>query len=121
MNTRQKQWLLWVPRVLAIGFILFLAMFALDVFSEYTALGDILVALFMHLIPNFVLLVALLVAWRWKVSGGIVFLLCGLATIFAFNTTEHIISFLIITFPIFVIGALFIVDGLTDGRETMPA
>lgn len=117
MNARQKRWRTWIPRILAIGFILFLALFALDVFGEYTAFGDVLVALFMHLIPNFVLLAALFVAWRWKAAGGIAFLLCGLATILAFNTTRQFMSFLLITVPNFVIGLLFIVDGLSERQE----
>ena len=52
----------WTPRVLTILFILFMAIFALDVFGEYS-FPLILVALFMHLIPNFILIGVLLVAW----------------------------------------------------------
>lgn len=53
----------WAPRILTIGFVLFISMFALDVFSEYSG-HKVLVPLFIHLIPSFVLLGALGIAWK---------------------------------------------------------
>ncbi len=112
MNTRREQWLKWTPRILAIVFILFLALFALDVFGMYNTIWETTVALFMHLIPNFLLLIALIIAWRWPVPGGSLFILLGIASIFAFDTTRMISTLLMITLPPVVIGVLFIVYGL---------
>lgn len=63
----------WLPRTLSVGFVLFISLFALDVFSEYTGWGIIL-PLFMHLIPSFVLLGAVAVAWKYDWVGVLMFL-----------------------------------------------
>lgn len=106
----------WSPRVLAVGFALFLALFAMDVFGEFESIGGTLIALFMHLIPTFLLLIAAAIAWRNPVSGGALFLLLGVLSIVQFDTYEHPISFLLVSFPAFVVGVLFIWDGWQTSR-----
>ena len=64
MSTISKRLLFWLPRGFCLLFAAFISLFALDVFSEGYSLGETLVALFMHLIPTFVILLALAVAWR---------------------------------------------------------
>ena len=100
----------WMPRILAVGFIGFLALFALDVFGENVPLGQALIGLFIHLIPNWLLLIALAVAWRWRATGGLLFLVLGLASLIFYNTLRNPLTFLIVTLPTFVIGALFLFD-----------
>ena len=53
-------------RVLCIAFACFDSLFALGVFGEARALWKTLAALFMHLIPAFVLAGMLNLAWRWE-------------------------------------------------------
>jgi hypothetical protein len=48
-----KVFIYWLPRVSAILFILFISVFALDVFTE----PNWALALFMHLIPSFILII----------------------------------------------------------------
>ncbi len=55
--------LYWTPRVLGILFAVFISIFALDVFGEY-GFPEVLVALFMHLIPTFLVVGVLLIAWK---------------------------------------------------------
>jgi hypothetical protein len=69
--------LYWSPRVLTIAFIAFVSMFALDVFTEGRGFRETLLALAMHLIPSFVLIGALLLAWRWEWVGATVFAFAG--------------------------------------------
>jgi len=71
--------LYWAPRVLGILFVLFTSLFALDVFDMSLSPSEVIVALFMHLIPSMVLAILLMVAWRYELVGGIIFLLLGLA------------------------------------------
>lgn len=90
--------------------ILFLGLFALDIFGEGYDLGETLIALFMHLIPSLLLLLALLIAWRWRVIGGILFLVLGKISVIFFNTLQDPITFGLVSLPVFIIGLLFIMD-----------
>ena len=112
MRPTYKQILHWLPRMLAIFGILFLSVFALDVFVEYATLSDIAVALTMHLVPSFLLIGATVVAWRWRILGGILFLILGFVSIFFFHTYENTWSFLIVTLPTLIVGLLFLWEGL---------
>ena len=59
MTTLRRRALFWIPRILAMLYVVFLSMFALDVFSEEHGFWRILVALSIHLIPSFVLIAVL--------------------------------------------------------------
>ncbi len=99
-----KKFIIWTPRILMIAFILFISMFALDVFGEGYTFLQTLVALFMHLIPSFVLLAGLLIAWKYPLAGAAIFFLAGVAYIIM--AWEHITWWLIIAGPAFLISAL---------------
>jgi len=53
----------WLPRVLGIVFIVFLGIFAFDVFVPGQPWWYIMAAFLIHLLPNYILLIALVVAW----------------------------------------------------------
>ena len=65
--------LFWAPRVLGILFALFISIFALDVFGQGYGFWGTIVALFMHLIPVYILLLALAISWRWEWAGVLLF------------------------------------------------
>lgn len=92
-----KKALYWAPRVLAILFNCFLGLFALDVFEE----PQWYLALFMHLIPNFILAILTIVAWKQEKIGGILFILLGIVMSFFFHS-------LYIAIPVFITGILFL-------------
>ena len=69
--------LLWAPRALCILFIAFVSLFALDVFNEGHSFWRTVVDLMMHLIPSFVMVAALVLAWRWEWVGAVMFIVCG--------------------------------------------
>jgi uncharacterized membrane protein YeiB len=73
MSRTLKQLLFWTPRLAGILFILFLSMFALDIFGTGLSFWDTVVALFMHLIPSIVLAIAVAVAWKWEWVGAVLF------------------------------------------------
>ena len=75
LSPRLATVLRWTPRVGVLIFATFMSVFALDVFGQGTSLWDTTIALMMHLIPTALLLVVLLVAWRWPWVGGVAFLL----------------------------------------------
>jgi len=73
-----KGWLFWTPRILAMIFIIFLALMSLDVFDMNLGFWGTMLGLFMHNIPALVLLVVLLISWKHEIVGGIAFILAGL-------------------------------------------
>ncbi|MDP3997447.1 MAG: hypothetical protein U1C49_01750 [Candidatus Andersenbacteria bacterium] len=73
MGVNIKKIAYWLPRILSVAFVLFLSIFALDVFGEYSG-WQVLLALFMHLLPSFVLLAVMVVAWKHDLVGAAVFL-----------------------------------------------
>ncbi|MFA4953479.1 MAG: hypothetical protein WC584_04615 [Candidatus Pacearchaeota archaeon] len=110
-----NRWLYWTPRILSILFILFLAMFSLDVFDSASSLGDILIGLFMHNIPVFILLIVLLISWKHEIIGGIAFIFAGLLYIFTLLMNPqlewYMLSWsLIIAGPAFLIGILWLLN-----------
>ena len=109
----------WLPRIICILAILFVSLFALDAFAPgmtiWRQLGDFM----MSLIPSFVLLAILIVAWKWERTGGIIFIVIGLVLspfVFMLNyNRNHSIGvslgiILMITIPFVVVGILFIVS-----------
>ncbi|NNM06852.1 MAG: hypothetical protein HKO65_17280 [Gemmatimonadetes bacterium] len=108
MNDSLRFLLFWTPRGLTILYILFLGLFALDVFGEGHTFWQTLVALFMHLIPNMVVLAILLLAWRWEWIGAVAFAGSGLLYIFWAWGRFHISAYIAISGPLFLVAALFL-------------
>ena len=99
--------------------ILFISLFALDSFGSNKTTWRQIVDFLMHLIPSFVLLALLLIAWRWELIGGIIYALLGLGfspVIFMHNYKMNdsfwmslsVVFF--ITFPFVIVGILFILS-----------
>jgi hypothetical protein len=92
-------------------------MFALDVFGEGYGFWKTLIALTMHLLPSFVLIFALILAWRWEWVGAALFGAAGtlyVTWVFARPIPPAIRLNWIVTIagPAFVVAALFLVDWL---------
>ncbi len=109
----------WTPRILCIIAILFISMFAFDAFSPEMTIWQNLGSLLMHLLPSFVLIAFLVVAWTWELTGGILIALVGLAaTPFIYNLNfqrTHSVStsvgvILMVTLPFIITGVLFIIS-----------
>jgi ABC-type multidrug transport system permease subunit len=111
------KFLYWTPRILSILFLAFVAMFSLDVFDNNYGFWGTILALFMHNIPVFILIIALVISWKHEIVGGIAFILAGLLYIFWLVTTKltstgfqgyYLLWILNISVPAFLIGILFI-------------
>lgn len=109
----------WTPRIFCIVAILFVSMFALDAFEPGIPLGQQMLNFLVHMIPSFVLMLLLLVAWKQPFTGGILFAIIGIVTSplvynLNYNRTHSVWTslsiILMITVPFIVIGALFILD-----------
>ena len=109
----------WLPRIICILAILFISMFALDAFAPGLTIWQQIGAFLMHLIPSFILIALLVVAWKWELIGGIIFIIIGLVLsplVYQHNyNMNHSIGMSLgilamITFPFVVVGFLFIVS-----------
>ena len=98
--------LYWTPRILGVVFILFVSLFALDVFGSGYGFWKTIVAFFIHLAPAYVLVVVLYIAWRWELVGGFIFLFLALYYILTVNA--NFLYKLPIAAPLMLIGGLFI-------------
>ncbi len=109
-----KRALFWAPRVLSIAFVALLSLFAMDVFSENQGFWPTLQALVLHLIPTFVLIVALILAWRREWVGAVVYAAMGVLYLVWVTTLQRPVPAatrflwaMLIAGPAFLIAALF--------------
>jgi len=119
MSGFSQRTLFWAPRALSILFIGFLSLFALDVFNEHAGLWQTLLALAMHLIPCFVLIAALILAWRWEWIGAVLYGTAGLLYVLWVVSMSRpvppavrLLWILTIAGPAFIIAGLFLANWL---------
>lgn len=121
------KYLHWLPRVLCILAICFVSMFAFDVFSDRYSLIQQITALAIHLIPSFVLIIFLVIAWKWELIGGILFIVFGIALspfiylhnykVNHFSVSASLSVVLIINLPFIIVGFLFVLTHLLKKKE----
>ena len=109
----------WLPRIICMLAILFVSLFAADAFAPGLTIWQQLGGFIIHLIPSFILLAFLIVAWKWEYIGGIIFIIIGLGLspfVFMHNYKMNdsiwmsLGIILSITFPFVIVGVLFIVS-----------
>ncbi|VVB77624.1 Uncharacterised protein [uncultured archaeon] len=107
--------LYWTPRVLSILFILFIAMFSLDIFGNNYTFWETVVGLFMHNIPTFVLIIFLIIAWKWEWVGAVGYILAGILYMALVTITSSMDGFkwyylswsILIAGPAIIVGILW--------------
>lgn len=109
----------WSPRVLMIIYAIFISIFALDVLGAEYSVGELLVALFMHLIPTYLIVAFGIVAWRWPRWGGLLFILLAIGFTLFFNTYREVATLLLLSLPPLVIGILFLSSGSNRQKRIM--
>lgn len=97
----------WAPRVLAAAFTLFISLFALDAFEGQAGFREKAVALFMHLLPTFVCVAAIALAWRREWLGALLF--GGLAAYYAASAWGHPSWVYLIAGPMLLVAVLYAV------------
>jgi hypothetical protein len=119
MSGFSKRALFWTPRVLSIIFIAFLSIFALDVFDGHHSVRQMVLAFIIHQIPVFVLIAALILAWRWEWVGAAIYVALGLLYLTWLMFIQHHIppvarpgAILVIDGPAFIIAGLFLANWL---------
>ena len=120
MEKKKNGFLYWTPRILGICMILFLALFSLDVIGMSDDPLQVALGMLIHNIPSFILIVLLLLSWKWNLIGGIGYPLLGLAYILFFRD-QHWSAYLVIAGPLILIGLLFLLNWKTNRKTITPA
>jgi hypothetical protein len=110
--------LYWIPRIFTILSILFMMMFSLDVFGGKEPLSKELLGFLMHNIPVLILIVVLVIAWKWEVVGGVLFIVSAIAGSMFFKAFSGNSGALIVMGPFFIVGILFILHDVLYGNNS---
>jgi hypothetical protein len=92
-----RRLLFWSPRVLCIAFALL-------------GLVKTILALSMHLIPTAFIVVVLAFSWRWEWVGGLLYIAAGM--VYLTEARHHPSWVVVISGPLFLVGALFLLNWL---------
>jgi hypothetical protein len=118
----------WTPRILCILAILFVSMFALDSFDPKYTLWQQLQAFSMHLIPTYILILFLVVAWKWELVGGLILIAFALGLSPSVYYHNYLMNhsvwislsvILMINFPFILTGVLFILSHYLKKKNRM--
>jgi len=107
---------------MAIIIIVFMALMSLDVFSPGLSAGQIAIGLFMHNIPMLILLVVLLISWKYEIVGGIAFILAGLTYIIVLFMNQfewYKVAWAVqLSGPAFFVGIMFLLGWFKKRKIT---
>ena len=107
----------WIPRILGILAVLLVMMFSFDCLEGDYNLKEKLVCFLMHNIPSLILILILVIAWRWELFGGIVFVIGAVIMTGYFDGFSGNPGVMVLTLPFLVVGTLFIVSDLLKRRK----
>jgi len=110
MKKATKRVLFWTPRIICIIFAVFISLFALDVFSEGYGIMKTLLALLIHLIPTGIIVIILLISWRWEWVGALLFIALAVFYIAWSWGRFPWITYLVISGPLLLVGLLFLIN-----------
>jgi hypothetical protein len=110
MSRSMKQFLFWIPRILCILFALFLSLFSLDVFDEGLGFWETILALLLHLVPTYIVIAVLLLAWRWEWIGAVLFTALAVFYVVWAWGRFHWSAYAVISGPLVLISILFLLN-----------
>lgn len=67
---------------------------------------------FMQLIPSMFVLFVLIISWESDIYGVVGFLILGIAATFFFSTYVKSLNFLLISLPLFIVSAFYLISFL---------
>ncbi|MHC1708552.1 MAG: hypothetical protein AB9842_13665 [Bacteroidales bacterium] len=120
MKNKDLTWMIWIPRILGILIACFLFLFSFDSFEGDASIWVKLGGFLIHNIPSVLLLLIIILSWHKPFWTGIVFLCLGILFTGFFRTYQRFDTFMLISFPVFISGALFIWASLKKKRESLP-
>lgn len=112
MKIAMKRTLYWTPRVLCVLFAGFVSLFALDVFSAGYGIRDTIIALLIHLVPTYLVVIATAISWRYELIGACLFMGLGVWYIVMVWGKFPWMTYAMISGPLFLVGGLFLLNRL---------
>lgn len=109
----------WTPRILGILYAAFISIFALDAWGTGAGFWNELAGFLIHLLPTYLIIAALVVAWKNPRLGGILFIVLATAMGLFFGIHDGAQLLLLAAVPT-TIGLLFIGDGCIPRAELRP-
>ncbi len=101
-------WFIWIPRILIMLFIAFVALFSLDVFEGEASIWNKLLGLLIHNVPALLLLLTLILTWKHPLTGAIVFAVLMVVLTLLWQTYEALETLLFFTLPPLLVAVLFL-------------
>lgn len=98
-----------LPKILSFGFIIFLSLFALDVFNEYEGFQAV-VPFLIHLLPSIILFLLTIISLKHEFVGAFTFLIFAFCYILLIGLDEDLSLYLLIAGPAILISILFFVS-----------
>jgi len=112
--------------MVCIAAVLFISYLSLDPFEQGPPLWQQILDFLIHNIPSYILIPALILAWKKELIGGIIFTLFGIITsplVYSRNiqrnhsVKDSLTIVLLIAFSFIVVGILFMVSHYTRRKQ----
>lgn len=104
-------WLKWVAGIICILAVIFVMMFSMDCFDSGYSFKDSITCFVMQNIPAFLIIISLVIAWKWEMIGGVLLVIASIVMIYYFQGFRGNIWAIILASPFLLAGVLFILDG----------
>jgi hypothetical protein len=111
------RWLAVLPRIAGIGLIIFISLFAVDVFDTEETFWSQLGGFIIHLVPSLILVVVLLVAWKFELIGAITYIGIGFLYFLLTGGREHWSAYVVLSGSLFLVGILFLLNWISIKRK----
>lgn len=107
-NKKGRVKFIWIPRGIAIAFLLFLMLFSLDVFGSEGSIFLQIVGFIIHSLPSLLMLAILVLNWRNPYRCGLLFLVVAALFTLKYRAYQRIDTFILVSFLPVLIGVLFL-------------
>jgi prepilin signal peptidase PulO-like enzyme (type II secretory pathway) len=92
-----------------------MTIFSFDVFGGDDSFGLKMLGFLVHNIPVLILIVILIISWKWEMAGGVLFILASISGTVFFHSFSGNPGSLIVIAPFLLIGILFILHAVFFG------
>ena len=108
-NEHKSDKFIWIPRIVAIVYVLFLMIFSLNAFKIEGGTGVKIAGFIYYSLPSITVTAVLASYWRSPRACGIIFLAIGAFFTFRLGTYHSMDTFLLTSLPPLLAGILFLV------------